>query len=329
MEDIKKLKSLKNIATSKCKQVQSLPVDEVTESYFKRNHIDLNYPLLIKGGVKKWPARTIWTDDYLKEKLDKTDVNCYKSMNLNDASLMQESAKRIKGSEYISMRQDENEDVLSAPHIVLDKKWVNHSGFVYQSGLDFMIKDIPAFPFLKKPKLGVSSPFYRLYLYKNAGTGWHEHPNDEYIMCQVKGSKRVALLPTRKVDNYTKLHQDTQKNDYLYDPNYFNDYEQYMLVADVKEGDALYIPPHWFHGVDTLDTAPGITLVYSFRTPLHKLGNFRYPSVKRTLNYVFKYGSKKAAIGYTLLTIASNISSLAKTTLSIFKRNSKIKFGEY
>ncbi|MFK3865842.1 cupin-like domain-containing protein [Pseudoalteromonas rhizosphaerae] len=330
LKNVKKLKSLKSINIANCEKVDSLEVTYLTKGYFKKNHIDLNYPLLIKGGVSKWPARKIWTDEYLKEKLKDTDLNCYKSMNLNDASFMQENVQRMKGSDYISLRQKEQEKVLSSPHIVLDKQWVNYDGSVYQLGLEFMTHDILPFEFLTKPKLGVSSPFYRLYLYKNAGTGWHEHPNDEYIMCQVRGSKRVALLPTKKVPNYKKLYQDLQKNDYLYKPDYFNEYEKNILVADVEEGDALYIPPHWFHGVDTLDTGPGTTLVYSFRTPLHKIGNFRYPSVKRTLSYIIKNGNKKAALGYILIAIASNTASIIKKiSNTLRKKNSTVKFGDY
>lgn len=331
MSDFKDLRALANINISNCGRIKSLPLASVTKEYFKKLHIDLNYPLLIKGAVAEWPATKKWSDGFLKSTLKKTDLSFFRSMNLNDAEYMRSTVQSIKGDEYIKLRQNSEEEILSAPHLVLDKEWLSYNGDLYKIGLESMIKDTKPFPFLDGVKPGVSSPFYRLYLYKNAGTGWHEHPNDEYIMCQIKGSKRVAMFASTKIkDDYPSFFNDMQKNDYLFVEDYFSKVEKNILVADVEEGDGLYIPPHWFHGVDTLDKSPGTTLVFSWRPPLHKLGNFRYPSIKRILAYVFKNGSRKMALGYLAMTLASNFISLMKFTASLFKKNDGgVKFGKY
>ena len=45
-------------------------------------------------------------------------------------------------------------------------------------------------------------------------------------------------------------------------------------VVDVLEGDALYIPPYWHHGVVPTDANVGFTLAYCWASPIHILGDF-------------------------------------------------------
>lgn len=57
------------------------------------------------------------------------------------------------------------------------------------------------------------------------------------------------------------------------------------LIADVGVGDALFIPPYWWHGVEA---KPGfsITIPYCWRSPFHVIGALRQPAnryLRRTI----------------------------------------------
>jgi len=45
----------------------------------------------------------------------------------------------------------------------------------------------------------------------------------------------------------------------------------------IEEGDAVYIPPFWWHGIDAAGPEPGITLAQCFRSPIHRFGDWREP----------------------------------------------------
>lgn len=113
----------------------------------------------------------------------------------------------------------------------------------------------------------------RLFLYRGAATNWHYHSTDETLMCQVKGAKRVGLFGphVKDIGNVTRfLLEERQLEGEKLDSAL--DLSPYM--ADVEEGDALYIPPYWHHAVVPHDLEVGFTLACCWKSPLHKLGDF-------------------------------------------------------
>ena len=109
-------------------------------------------------------------------------------------------------------------------------------------------------------------------------------------MSQVKGAKLVALLPP-----------DMPKADYVTD---FLENELYLegktldksldlkpRLVTVEEGDALYIPPHWFHCVVPKDGEVGFTFITGFRSPWHIYGNFRSYFVRKLYKRVMRDSS--------------------------------------
>jgi hypothetical protein len=108
-------------------------------------------------------------------------------------------------------------------------------------------------------------------MFRNAGTTWHYHGFDETLMCQVVGNKRVGLL---KVGNpYHKILCNIfYREDYYEDPSVFYELADANLQwfsADLEDGDALYIPPLWWHGVAATSDRAGVTAPIVWRSPPH------------------------------------------------------------
>ena len=92
-------------------------------------------------------------------------------------------------------------------------------------------------------------------------------------MCQVNGSKRIALFSPhipepKRVMNFLRgeLHLKGERLDPSLALN--------PSIVDVKETDALYIPPYWHHAVVPIDGDVGFTLAYCWSSPWHKFGDF-------------------------------------------------------
>jgi len=134
-----------------------------------------------------------------------------------------------------------------------------------------MALDLGGFSFFTEAELAFSYPQYRFFIFRNAGSTWHYHPVDETLTCQVVGTKRVGLL---KVDNpyHHALNRIFSEEDYYEDPSVFDGLATENLqwfFADLNEGDALYIPPLWWHGVIATSDGVGVTTPVCWRSPLH------------------------------------------------------------
>ena len=112
-------------------------------------------------------------------------------------------------------------------------------------------------------------PHVRHFFYRNAGTTWHYHPFDETLMCQVIGSKKIGLL-SAKTTYQKSLHSVFFQEDYYDDASLLARFEHADLrwfSATLEEGDALYIPPLWWHGVIPLSRSFGVTTAVVWRSP--------------------------------------------------------------
>jgi quercetin dioxygenase-like cupin family protein len=131
------------------------------------------------------------------------------------------------------------------------------------------IGDIGALPYLGRVPPAFYYPAVRYFLYRDAGTTWHYHPFDETLMCQVIGGKKIGLL---KVENPQRIavRNIFFAENYYEDPAQLAGFEQFgldWLQATLEEGDALYIPPLWWHGVVPTTADFGITTAIPWRSP--------------------------------------------------------------
>jgi hypothetical protein len=261
------------------RKVPSVNAADLTEARFRRDYVDRNLPVLVKGAIRHWPAVGKWTvKRYLAEKVGGNMVNLYRHLNFSNDSTMKRNAIPGTMSEALEALHGDDDAVIFLPFRV----------DAPNSKFTSLKADIEGMPFLAKPKAPLFYPRARTFMYRGAGSGWHTHTIDETLMCQIGGAKRVGLLPA-KDPRYAALKEIFFGERYLDDPAVFDQLpgELRPFVADVQEGDALYIPPSWWHGVQPIDGGVGATLAFCWRSPLHKLSDFTYPPVRELWRGVY------------------------------------------
>ncbi|NQZ12820.1 MAG: cupin-like domain-containing protein [Algicola sp.] len=283
------------------KQVDASQMDEKT---FRREHINTNTPVLIKGGLKHWPAFDKWSKKGFLEEIGKgSEVNYHRHLNFSNDKRMKATAKKHDFVEAIDeMRSGINEILFMRVNFQLKP-------------FNKLKEDMDGFKFLPKKPKPLYYPDSRMFIYKGAGSSWHLHVLDETLMCQVAGRKRVAFIPTND-SNYQELKDIFYSDKLMEDDNCMRHMKGRIkpLVADVEAGDALYIPPNWWHGVQPLDSEVGMTIPYCWRSPYHKISNLRYPAVREMYKDAFKKPSLATIVVpiYGLLTMMAQCVHRAK-----------------
>lgn len=275
-------------------KVMCVDAEVLTKSSFYSNFVSINKPCLIKNAVSHWPAIKKWQNEaYLKEQCGDNLSNFYPHMNYDDEKNMVKDETKQPFSHILDLLLDKSPDIISAPSLLLERP-----------PYDVLRDDMQGFHFMPNPPKPIAYPSSRAFFYKKAGTGWHYHFVDETLMCQVKGSKKVGLLPPDKITDQL-VHDIFTTDAYLANKKVFTASAKDKLkpiIAEVTPGDALYIPPFWWHGIETMDSEFGITVAQCWRSPLHVMGDLSYPTVrkiwKKSLTkpnkntpYVFAFGT--------------------------------------
>jgi hypothetical protein len=245
---------------------------QLKESDFIQEFVNKNRPCLVKGAIRHWPAIQKWRhEDYWIDNCRNEEKKILSHMNYYS------SRRRFKDSETMHFHDGirrlfaNTDPIFSIPSQPVEE--TNLFGGV--------IKDLADFSFLSKKSPPLWDSSRALFIYRRAATAWHVHYCDETLMCQVKGAKEVVLLPpdmpeTRYVTEFLEAEQ------YLKGQKLDQSLDLKPRIATVEEGDALYIPPYWFHCVVPKDGEVGFTSLTVFRSPWHIYGNLFNYFVKRT-----------------------------------------------
>ncbi len=242
--------------------VHSVDARMLSEHVFRNEYVAHGRPCLIKGAVRHWPAGRKWRDrDYLKRICGRYEVDFWPHEN-------HVTTKRVLPGK-VGMPFDAAVERLfsTASHEV--------AAIGCNPGTMMMGPDLGSFSFFTGGEAGFLYPSFRLFLFRNAGSAWHYHPFDETLMCQLVCTKRVGLL---KVDNphHRQLCDIFYREDYYDDPSVFDALKGAPLQwfsADLDEGDALYIPPLWWHGVIATSDGVGVTTPIGWRSPPHVIAD--------------------------------------------------------
>lgn len=277
--------------------VPVLQSESLSETEFVKNNLARNSPCLIKGAVrncsaaKKWKEKEYWIANCRNEPKD-----IITHMNYYSWKRKRQGSENLLFHDAISRLFEGRDHIFSIPsQVITDSNLF--------AGI---IKDLPDFPFLSKRRMPLWDSPKGLFIYRRAATAWHVHNCDETLMCQIKGSKQVALLPpnmpeAKYVTNFleNELYLDGKVLDKSLDLK--------MRTVCVEEGDSLYIPPHWFHCVVPTDGNLGFTFLTVFRSPWHIYGNFSNFFVRKLYKQVFRNASLRFKILIPFLGVYSAI----------------------
>lgn len=237
---------------------------DLTEQVFKKEYVAKNRPILIKNAIRHWPAMKKWRDiNFWKTEFDNFKVDVFTHQNYNDPQLQAQGKEEMPFHAAMERLFANRDHIFSMPA----KKITQKTNFAR------LIEDAPGFPFLTAPEKPRVIPQRRLFIYRRAATAWHYHDIDETLMCQVKGSKKTAIFPPG-VPQIEYLSKYFAEERYLKGETLDKSLDVKPAIVDVNEGDALYIPPYWHHGVVPGDSELGFTLAFCWPSPLHILGNF-------------------------------------------------------
>lgn len=271
---------LKNVAgMAGATSVPVLNANRLTECEFKTEYVAQSCPCIIRGAVSHWPAIRRWHDrEYLKCICGRHEVPFWPHENHVTRGRIAPGVTSLPFADAIDKLYDAGREEVAAIGCT--------------PGNPEMAADLAGFPFFKEGELGFSYPPFRFFFFNKAGSSWHYHSFDETLMCQVVGSKKVGLL---KVENSCseEISRIFFQEDYYEDASIFDTpaYENLpWRFAELGEGDALYIPPLWWHGIVVTSLGVGVTVPVSWRSPDHVIADsLKKMAVGRlSLNGIFR-----------------------------------------
>ncbi|HWY61725.1 MAG TPA: cupin-like domain-containing protein [Rhizomicrobium sp.] len=244
------------------KHASAVPVhraEELSESVFTGEHVSNGKPCVIRGAVKHWAAVQNWRDkDHLKKRCGHHSVSLFSNEYHARWDRLSAGKREVSFTEAIDHLHAEETKI----------------GIIVES-LPELQMDLGRLPFLTKAEPAFTYEAARFFFYRNAGTSWHFHSFDETLMSQIVGSKKIGLLKTN-TPSYLAMLTLFCKEEYYDDPSAFEGFDAADLEwfsAELDEGDALYIPPLWWHGVIPTTRTFGATAAVTWRSPSHVIAN--------------------------------------------------------
>lgn len=247
----------------RAKPVPILSAETLNEKTFIDEWVAKNRPCLIKGAVAHWPAVEKWKDKaHVLSLCDKSKITAYPHRNYNDRKKQEDGEVTLPLTEAVERLFSKEDEVFSIPSKLVEASG-DYAGF---------FKEMTGFSFLNSDRSPRFYPKDRIFMYRRAATAWHYHDVDETLMCQVVGDKTVLVLPptipqVAHVADF--LTSERQLEGEILDPAI----ELQPFWVDVREGDALYIPPYWLHAVIPADDQIGFTVAHCWSSPWHILGD--------------------------------------------------------
>lgn len=224
--------------------------DEISQQDFFRDYKDTATPVILSDLTSLWPAREKWTMSYLKDKAGDQIVPLYSSQPARDKQHQHAAATHLPLREYIDLLQAGENDLRLFFYNLLQQVPSLSDDFEY-------------------PELGLKY-FKRLSVLFMGGRGsrvqmHYDIDLADLVLCHFGGRKRVLLVPPEQTQFMYKVPYSFSA---LHTVDFEHpDLETYPALqhvkgfwADLKHGDALYIPPGFWHYVVYEDIGFSMTL---------------------------------------------------------------------
>ncbi|MDB4997121.1 MAG: putative Clavaminate synthase-like [Myxococcaceae bacterium] len=244
--------------------VLTYQADELSPELFAR-HVRTNTPCVIRGVARKWPAVERWTPEYLAKNCDPDGTGM----------LYDKPVKHEWG--YFWSDEPEDKAALASQHKASDFfKSTEHAviRLPFPPLKPELLADVDdfRFPFRPAPPKKAKSSYSEqiVYLYQGGSfTDFHTHDGFEAVMCQVRGTKELLILPPT-IDVWRALAPtlDQYDNSFEVPHGKFPAFDALRpTLVRVEAGDVVYIPAWWWHAVEAVDDDFGITLPNWWTSP--------------------------------------------------------------
>ena len=215
-------------------------VDDINADEFLAKYKKTETPLVMKNLTKDWKARELWSLEYFESLGGDKEVKLYDSKPSTDKKLQHAAEKIIPLREYFNLLRAGEKDLRMFFFQILKEIPELKDDFTFPNiGLKFF-KDLPVMFLAGK---GAKAQMH------------YDIDNADIILCHFGEKKKVRLFSPEQTP--FMYHVPFSYSAY-YEVDFMNpDYEKYPALkhlhgveATLEHGDALYIPPGWWHIVE-------------------------------------------------------------------------------
>lgn len=235
-------------------QVDEVMIETLDQASFLANYVNHWRPVVVRGACSSWPAVARWRDiEYLRRSWGAAEVPIWTRPNPQMGR--GRNVERIRQEAWYPghfadiLEDDPSHPDMSVRFYPLEKSILQGMGA--DLGLESFTAGLP------KPRM---YPRLRLFAYRGGVSLWHSHPTDEHLTYQVVGKKRFALLGPEFAGPIARV---TSRELYSFSVD-VRKYPEYLtmtpLCCELNAGDAIYIPPFWWHTVQPSDLLFGATV---------------------------------------------------------------------
>ncbi|KAB1066570.1 cupin-like domain-containing protein [Tamlana haliotis] len=225
-------------------------VKNISKADFIKHYYKPQRPVLIENLTADWPAFKKWNLDYIQERAGDQIVPLYNNKPASGKQSVYEPVKKVKLREYIELLKTEPTDLRIFFYNILDSMPELLKDFSYPDiGLKFF-KRLPALFFGG----GESKVFMHYDIDLPDSMHFHFHGHKSVTLFSQEQSKYLYQIPY-SIHNLEKIDMDNP------------DFEKYPALqyaegiqAEMKHGDALFMPSGYWHYIKYLDGGFSMTL---------------------------------------------------------------------
>ena len=226
------------------KEIDELDYEDITTNSFHAHFVDPWKPVKIVGACRHWSALSKWNDsNYLVERWGSADTllttPSYRgSLSSDDI----EKYEKVEKSTLAKAIASGSEFLINSP-IGQERDFKNTLCLPSE-----LIEDLSEDKLVIDTKAPRFYPRRRMFLYRGGITPWHAHISDEHLTYQIVGEKDFVFLPPRQM-HWRRRVQKLGAVPYC---------------VTLKAGDAVYIPPSWYHAVAPYGHEYGATMAFAW-----------------------------------------------------------------